>query len=250
MRSDSVSTANGGGTAVARRDDLARASARALANAKSAGQSDMSSPDSTHAPQVEREREAGEARTPRTLTITLPSLPRRANRTAAPAKNGRNRRREALVALAFAVVVAALAVTDTILAGRASDRSAVQAASRDAVKAAATRVPAILSYNYKTLAHDLKAAQANTTGAFHGDYQKLLATVVEPSAKSKKIINKATVTGAAVVSGDAKHVVVLVFVTQSTTSASGGTPLVSGSRVNVTMTKTHGAWLVSALNPV
>lgn len=185
----------------------------------------------------------------RTLTITLPSLKvpsiRRGGRHSEPA----SWRRRTIVAV-IALVIAGLGVTDYVLAGHAADRTEAASAEHAAVAAAKTRVPAILSYNYKTLAHDLKAAQANTTGAFHGDYQKLLATVVEPSAKSKKIINKATVTGAAVVSGDAKHVVVLVFVTQSTTGASGGTPLVSGSRVNVTMTKTHGAWLVSALNPV
>jgi Mce-associated membrane protein len=195
-------------------------------------------------------RGSGVINAPRSITITLPSLRRRSSRQLRAGVKGN--RRYLVGAVGLALVVIALAVTDLVLAGRASDRAAVQTAARDAQRAAETRVPAILSYSYKSLAHDLKAAQTNTTGAFHRDYQKLLSTVVEPSARSKKIVNKATVTGTGVVSGDAKHVVVLVFVTQTTTSASGGTPLVSGSRVNVTMTKTktHGAWLVSALNPV
>jgi len=188
-------------------------------------------------------------RAARTLTITLPSLKvpsiRREGRHSEPA----SWRRRTIIAVT-ALVIAGLGVTDYVLAGRAADRTESTSAEHAAVTAAKTRVPAILSYSYKTLAHDLQLAQASTTGSFHSDYQKLLATVVEPSATSKKIVNKATVTGAAVVTGNASHVVVLVFVTQTTTSADGGTPLVSGSRVNVTMTKTHGQWLVSALDPV
>lgn len=183
----------------------------------------------------------------RSLTITLPSLRLPRPRLATGSRPGRKR---VVVWAVTLLIAAALTVTDLVLAHRADARSDLAAARSAAAASARTRVPAILSYSYKTLSHDLAAAQTNTTGTFHSDYQKLLSTIVAPSAKSKRIINKATVTGVGVVSGNQQHVVVLVFVTQTTTSAGGGTPLVSGSRVNVTMTKTHGKWLVSALNPV
>ena len=51
------------------------------------------------------------------------------------------------------------------------------------------------------------------------------------------------------VAGDSdEEVVVLVFLTQSTTSRSSPDPVVSGSRVEVTMRRVGSAWLVAGLD--
>ena len=83
------------------------------------------------------------------------------------------------------------------------DRAAIQTARHDAAKSAQTRVAAILSYSYKTLARDVTAAQADTTGTFHTDFQKLLATVVEPQDVQRSTVEQPP---AVAVRGDADQV--------------------------------------------
>lgn len=183
-------------------------------------------------------------REPRSITIRIPTLRRRTG------TRTRLRRRTWIMAAAIGVVAIALLVTDLVLTSTVSDREDVNRARTQAVEQAAARVPKMLSYSYSSLAADLKTASAQTTGKFHTEYQQVLEKVVQPSATSKKITTKTVVTGTSVVQASASHVVVLVFLTQSTSAATGGTPLVQGSRVDVTMTKTGGTWLVSALDPV
>jgi Mce-associated membrane protein len=158
------------------------------------------------------------------------------------------RRRRPLLIMVPLVVALLLAGSIYLFFGarHANDRSQ---ARLDAMKSAKARVPLLLSYQYKTLSHNRTVALEQTTGAFHKDYEAILSKVVVPTATRKKISTTARVSGAAVVSGDSRRVVVLVFLTQSTTGANAS-PQVTGSRVDVTMTHTAGGWKISSLDPV
>lgn len=156
-------------------------------------------------------------------------------------------RRLLAIGVAFVLI---LAVADVVLLLHTRHADDVNAARAAAMTSAGKRVPAMLSYSYKTLDADLAAAETNTTGTFRKDYGLLLSKVVAPNARDKQITTKAVVTGSSVVEAGTDRVVVLLFLTQSTVGAKGSAPLVSGSRVNVTMTKTSSGWLVSAITPV
>lgn len=150
--------------------------------------------------------------------------------------------------LAGLLVVAALAaaVTCGVLAQRATTAADARA---DALAAARTRLPTLLTYHQRTLKDDLGLALEQTTGEFTQDYRKILTEIVEPTATSRGISTEASVSAAGVVSGDREKVVVLVFLTQTTT-AKGDRASVSGSRVEVTMERVGEAWKVAGLKPV
>lgn len=148
------------------------------------------------------------------------------------------------------VIVLAVAVSAALFAGLQAHRAAVTADARsDALAAAKTRVPDLLSYENATLQDDLARALDQTTGAFTDDYRTILTDVVTPTAGERKISTTAAVSAAGVVSGDRDEVVVLVFLTQTTTAADSGTA-VSGSRVEVTMARTGDTWKVAGLKPI
>jgi Mce-associated membrane protein len=150
--------------------------------------------------------------------------------------------------LVAGVVLIALAVA--ILAGLQAHLSAATADARnDALAAAKTRVPNLLSYHKTTLEDDLDRALDQTTGSFTNDYRKILTDVVEPTAKRRGISTEASVSAAGVVSGDRNEVVVLVFLTQTTT-AKGDRKSVSGSRVEVTLRRNGDDWKIAGLRPV
>lgn len=154
--------------------------------------------------------------------------------------------RTRLLALGLVLLALALAAFTGVQAQRAA---AASDARTDALDAAKTRVPDLLSYDKATLDKDLDRALGQTTGSFADDYEKILTEVVQPTAQKRGISTDATVVAAGVVSGDRDKVVVLLFLTQTTT-ANGDRSSMSGSRVEVTMKQDGDEWKIAALKPL
>lgn len=151
--------------------------------------------------------------------------------------------RWAIVILALGALAAA--ATFSVLADHASDSARDRA---DALAAAKSRVPVLLSYDHRTLETDLARSKDQTTGRFRTDYTTLLDGAVTEAATAKKISTKATLSGAGVVEAQGSRVTVLVFLTQ-TTVAPGATPSTSASRVEVQMKRVGDDWKVAGLAP-
>ncbi|GGO86128.1 hypothetical protein GCM10011584_07730 [Nocardioides phosphati] len=160
-----------------------------------------------------------------------------------------SRRSRAGVPPALVVVTALLLLAAGVLAFLAHGSRQVEAARRAAVSSAEHRLPALLSYRHDRLDRDLARAVDQTTGSFHDEYQELATRTVRPTAERRKVDTTANVSGAGVVSASEDRVVVLALLTQSTVTA-GGAPVVSGSRVEVTLERVGDDWLLSALEPV
>lgn len=151
-----------------------------------------------------------------------------------------------LVAVGAVVLAAAAAVFVGVQAHRAA---AAADARTDALAAAEQRVPELLGYDSATLDEDLANALSQTTGEFTADYGQILDDVVKPQAKARRISTVAQVSAAGVVRGDADRVVVLLFLTQTTTTGKDGAA-VTGSRVEVTMERAGDDWRIAGLRPV
>ena len=149
-----------------------------------------------------------------------------------------------------AAVVAIVAVADVLLANAVQHARDEASARQDALKAARTLVPVLLSYDRKSLAADLERARRTTTGKFRNDFDKLVTDVVRPTATARHVTTNAVVSSAGVVSSTPDRVTVLVFVTQTSTSSERSTPAVTGSRVRVVMARTADHWLIAGLDPV
>ena len=130
---------------------------------------------------------------------------------------------------------------DTLQDNRTAAAESVQAATDITVK--------MLSYRPDTVEQDLGAASDRMTGGFRDDYTKLTHDVVIPGAKQKKISAAANVAGAASISANPDHAVVLVLVNQSTLIGADA-PFNTASSVKVTLDKRDGQWLVSAFDPI
>lgn len=148
-------------------------------------------------------------------------------------------------ALALALVVAAavlgLGVWD-VRDVRAADR--VDDASQEAPAAAERASAAILSYDYKTLDADEKAAERYLTPAYGKKYAETFRLVRTSAAKLHAKV-QAEVKASGVTRAEEDRATVLLYVDQTTTStAHGGEPQVALNRVQLSMVKRGGAWLV------
>ena len=148
----------------------------------------------------------------------------------------------------LAVLVLLVASTAGVAQWRIQQIGEREAAADEALQSVRTRLPDLLSYRYATLEDDLENALRQTTGDFTDDYEALIDEVVRPTATQRRIVTEAVVNAAGVVSVDSDaEVVVLVFLTQSTTTKNTEEPAVSGSRVEVTMRRTDSEWLIADL---
>ena len=162
-----------------------------------------------------------------------------------------------IVALVMLVAVTVAAAVVALLVHRSNSHirqlRAVESARESAIAAAAQDIPKILGYDYRQLPADIAAAKALETGQFLTQYtataQKVLA-----SAPSVKAIVTATVGGQSVVQAQADRVTLLLFVDQESVKQLKGektaTTRIDPARVQATMSKVHGRWLVSDLEPL
>jgi len=153
------------------------------------------------------------------------------------------------VVVLVAIVLMALAAADVKLWRDARHDDDLTAARADARAEAEVRLPQLLGYSSGSLRADLARANTMTTGDFHDDYGRVLEQVVAPTAVELKITTSVRVDGLGVVEADVDRVVVLAFLTQTTISGAGA-PVLRGSRVEVTMAKDDGTWLIAGLEPV
>jgi Mce-associated membrane protein len=176
-----------------------------------------------------------------------------------PGRPRRDRGRQAVVvAVALVVVVAALlGVVAHRLSTQTHNRNATAAAgylagpnALAAEAAAAREVRATLTYNYKTLNADFAAAEAGLTPSFRVSYLHTTATAVTPLATKTQADSTAAVTAGGVSVATETNATVLLFVDQTVTNNLLAHPRLDRSRIEVTMAKQGGKWLIDNLAPI
>lgn len=116
-----------------------------------------------------------------------------------------------------------------------------------AMSAAAADAATVLSYSYKTLAADEKAAHGVITPAFSREYDGVMKDAA-PKATSAKLTLKATVMSTSLISLKKDRAVVLLFINAVTTADGSVKQQLNQNRVVMTMTRKDGDWVVSKMD--
>ncbi|HEX3823043.1 MAG TPA: hypothetical protein VHV79_01105 [Mycobacteriales bacterium] len=162
------------------------------------------------------------------------------------------------VAIALVLVVAALLgiVLHRLSAQNDRQHAAATAAylggpAAQAAEASASReATATLTYNYKTLAANFATAEAGMTPSFRASYLKSTETLVTPTAPKTQADSTAAVTAGGVSQASATTATVLLFVDQTVTNNLLAHPRLDRSRIEVSMVKVNGKWLINNLVPL
>jgi Mce-associated membrane protein len=142
-----------------------------------------------------------------------------------------------------------LAIVVTGLSNRGGGQAST--ATTDALEQAATNgTQAALSYNYQHLNTDFAAAEKYMTPAFAASYKKTTATQVQALAAKYHAVSAATALGAGIGSASPSHATVLVFVDQTVKNSQLSAPRLDRSRIEVTLVRSGGKWLISQLAPI
>ena len=126
----------------------------------------------------------------------------------------------------------------------------VDTARQQALRAAESAAPLILSYDYRSIQADVRKAEAVSTGPFKTQYADAAHQLLT-DAKKVRVIVQAVVGTAGVEHATSDRVVVLLFVDQASVKQLPGqsspTTRIDQSRVTMTMSHVDGKWLVSEL---
>lgn len=166
----------------------------------------------------------------------------------APAPTGRSARARLVVpALSLALAIALVLAGWFGLEARSDTK---REDARRAVVAAATGYAVDLTtYDHARLDADFQKVLDNSIGDFRSEY-----TAASDSLRKFIAQFKAKATGkvleSAVLSGDSKRAVVLLFVDQTVTNANAKDPRIDRSRMKMELEKQGGRWLISGLDLV
>jgi Mce-associated membrane protein len=165
--------------------------------------------------------------------------------------------RVAIAAVALAVAaVTVLAVVMQLYSSRKHDADVAGAAylagpaARAAEAAAVRDVTATLTYNYKTLSSDFANAEQGMTPGFRDSYERSTRTSVVPLATKEHAITTASVSASGVRTAAPNAVTVLVFANQTVQNSLIAHPRLDRTRIDVSMVKVDGKWLVDGLKPL
>jgi hypothetical protein len=132
--------------------------------------------------------------------------------------------------------------------GEAPDGPITSTEARDAGMQAATELTQrVLSYDWKTLAADMKAAEAVLAPSFRSEYAKAMNGVKGDTVRNQVKLTASAV-ATSIVSATEGKVVALVFVNQVTTAKGAGNQRLDQNRVLVTLTRDGGEWRVSKMD--
>jgi Mce-associated membrane protein len=123
-------------------------------------------------------------------------------------------------------------------------------AREQAMAAARDSVVELLSYNYRTIDRQMTDTQGMITGKFKDDYASLLKNVIVPGAKAQQLAIQTTIADDSVVSSSPGEVVLLMFINQQSEGHANQNPALTASRVQVTLQRLSGNWMISNLVPV
>ncbi|GAA4548482.1 hypothetical protein [Pseudonocardia xishanensis] len=159
------------------------------------------------------------------------------------------RRSRGMVA-ALGVALVALVVGATF-GGMLLHQRSLETARAEAREAASLAAQQLLSYDYRSLDRDVDLRLDQLTGDFRERYRSMVAGTVAPAAAAQQVVTTSTVVGSSVVAvPDVDHVTLLLFLNQSSEAPSLAQPLLTGSRVQLSLERVDGRWLTADIQPV
>ena len=156
----------------------------------------------------------------------------------------------AVLLVALLLVALLLVIAGAIFRHEAGAAASAEKARVDAAAAGAQDVAQLFTYDYRTIQEQLNDHLALLTPEFATQYRTLVTTKVAPAATSGKLTTRTDVATSSVVSVDGGEAKLLMFLNQTSAKEGSSTPILTGSRVLVSMRLVSGVWKVAAIDPV
>ena len=154
------------------------------------------------------------------------------------------------ILLTVLLIAATAVAADLFYFDYRPDQQTDKAAAHEAIRAASDGAAVLLSYSPDSLSRDFDNAKSRLTDDFQAYYKQFTEQVVTPATQRAQLTTTARVIRAAVAELHPNSAVVLVFISQKTSSKDKPEPVKTTSSVRIALTKVNGSWLISKFDTV
>jgi Mce-associated membrane protein len=156
----------------------------------------------------------------------------------------------AIAGLMTAAFVGLAAVGGSLYWQRVEARG--EQAARDELKPLAQKqIPAVFTYDYKTVERTLTDAYNMLTPDYRREFEDRANSDIIPQARQREVVSQANVVGVGVMDAHRNSGSVMVYMNRTVSDKSSrDQPIYDGARLRVEYKRIDGKWLINYITPI
>jgi Mce-associated membrane protein len=156
----------------------------------------------------------------------------------------------AIAALMTAAFVALAAVGGWLYWQRVETRGE-QTARDELAPLAQKQIPAVFTYDYKTVERSLGDAYDLLTPDYRREFENRANSDIIPQARQREVVSQANVVGVGVMDAHRNSAAVMVYINRTVSDKSSrDKPIYDGARLRVEYKRIDGKWLINYIAPI
>jgi Mce-associated membrane protein len=126
-----------------------------------------------------------------------------------------------------------------------------QAARAELGPLAQQQIPAVFTYDYKTVERNLTDAYSMLTPSYREEFEGRATSDIIPQARERELVSQANVVGVGVLEAQRNSAAVMVYINRTVSEKTNREqPIYDGARLRVDYQKIDGKWLINYITPI
>ena len=126
-----------------------------------------------------------------------------------------------------------------------------QAAREQLGPLAKTQIPAVFTYDYKTVEGSLTNVYPMLAPEYRREFEDRANSDIIPQARQREVVSQANVVGVGVLDAQRNSAAVMVYINRTVSEKSNrDQPIYDGARLRVEYKRIDGKWLISYITPI
>ncbi len=155
------------------------------------------------------------------------------------------------IAALVAVVYVSLAALAGGLYWQRVETRGEQAARDELGPLAEQQIPAVFTYDYKTVEGTLTNAYQLLTPDYRREFEDRAKSDIIPQARARELVSQTNVVGVGVMEAQRNSAAVMVYINRTVSEkTSRDQPIYDGARLRVEYKRIDGKWLINYIQPI
>jgi Mce-associated membrane protein len=126
-----------------------------------------------------------------------------------------------------------------------------QAARDELGPLAQKQIPAVFTYDYKTVEANLTDAYNMLTPTYRKEFEDRANSDIIPQARSRELVSQTNVVGVGVLEAQRNSAAVMVYINRTVSEKTNrDQPIYDGARLRVDYQRIDGKWLINYITPI
>jgi Mce-associated membrane protein len=155
------------------------------------------------------------------------------------------------IACLLAVAFVGLAAVGGALYWQRVETRGEQAARDELGPLAKKQIPAVFTYDYKTVESNLTEAYSMLTPTYRKEFENRANSDIIPQARARELVSQTNVVGVGVMEAQRNSAAVMVYINRTVSEKTNrDQPIYDGARLRVDYQRIDGKWLINYIKPI